>query len=141
MLSPKKYKFIKQHRILLNNNIKIKKNKIVFGIYGFQSKKNTYITSKQIKTIKNSILLNSKKGKIWFRIFPNNPVTSKLKGMRMGSGKGYLKLWIANIKLNQIIFETNNYILIKNIKITISKLPIPIKIKYKFDYENKNIIT
>nr|AZJ16602.1 ribosomal protein L16 [Rhopalocnemis phalloides] len=140
MLSPKKYKFIKQHRIILNNNIKIKKNKLIFGTCGFQAKKKTYMTSKQITTIKNFILFNSKKNKIWFRIFPNIPVTSKLKGMRMGSGKGYLKLWIANIKLNQIIFEINNYILIKNIKIIISKLSFPIKIKYKFNYENQNII-
>jgi len=44
-------------------------------------------------------------GKVWIRVFPDKPVTSKPAETRMGSGKGAIDHWVAVVKRGRILFE------------------------------------
>jgi large subunit ribosomal protein L16 len=44
-------------------------------------------------------------GKLWIRIFPDKPVTSKPAETRMGGGKGVVEQWVAVVKPGRMIFE------------------------------------
>jgi large subunit ribosomal protein L16 len=44
-------------------------------------------------------------GKVWLRVFPDKPVTSKPAETRMGKGKGVPDHWVAVVKPGRILFE------------------------------------
>ena len=44
-------------------------------------------------------------GKVWIRIFPDKPVSSKPAETRMGSGKGNPDHWVAVVKPGRMLFE------------------------------------
>ena len=44
-------------------------------------------------------------GKVWIRIFPDKPVSSKPAETRMGSGKGNVDHWVAVVKPGRMLFE------------------------------------
>ena len=46
-----------------------------------------------------------RQGKLWIRIFPDVPVTSKPAEVRMGKGKGSPEFWVAKVKPGRIMFE------------------------------------
>jgi large subunit ribosomal protein L16 len=77
------------------------------------------------------ILKIKKKGKMWTRIFPNIPITSKSIGIRMGKGKGQISHWGTRVCGGNIIFElcsTNLNLTFTALKTGGSKLPIKTKI-------------
>ncbi|MFN3591897.1 MAG: 50S ribosomal protein L16, partial [Thermaurantiacus sp.] len=43
--------------------------------------------------------------RLWIRIFPDVPVSSKPAEVRMGSGKGSPEYWVARVKPGRIMFE------------------------------------
>ena len=44
-------------------------------------------------------------GRVWIRIFPDVPVSSKPTEVRMGKGKGAPEFWAAKVKPGRIMFE------------------------------------
>ena len=44
-------------------------------------------------------------GRVWIRIFPDVPVSTKPAEVRMGSGKGSPEFWVARVKPGRIMFE------------------------------------
>ena len=46
-----------------------------------------------------------RQGRVWIRIFPDLPVTSKPVEVRMGKGKGSVDFWAAKVKPGRIMFE------------------------------------
>ena len=44
-------------------------------------------------------------GKVWIRIFPDKPITSKPAETRMGKGKGNPEGWVAVVKPGRMMFE------------------------------------
>ncbi|MDX5298446.1 MAG: 50S ribosomal protein L16, partial [Gammaproteobacteria bacterium] len=44
-------------------------------------------------------------GKIWIRVFPDKPITKKPLEVRMGSGKGSVEYWVAEIRPGKILYE------------------------------------
>ena len=44
-------------------------------------------------------------GRVWIRIFPDKPVTSKPAETRMGKGKGAPERWVAVVKPGRIMYE------------------------------------
>jgi large subunit ribosomal protein L16 len=44
-------------------------------------------------------------GKLWIRIFPDTPVTSKPAETRMGKGKGSPEEWVALVKPGRVLYE------------------------------------
>ena len=105
MLIPKRVKFRRQHR---PNRSGMSKggNRVTFGDYGLQALEPTYITNRQIEAARIAINRHIKRGgKVWINIFPDRPLTQKPLGVRMGSGKGPVEKWVANVKPGRILFE------------------------------------
>jgi large subunit ribosomal protein L16 len=127
MLFPKKlkYKKIKKGKL---KKYDYKSNFLKFGTVGLKAVNSGLITSKQIEAARQTITKKIKrKGKMWIRIFPDQPITRKPIEVRMGRGKGVFSHWCAKIKGGSIIFEIcgiNIKTAIKAFKTGGAKLPI-----------------
>ncbi len=76
------------------------------GEYGLQACEPAWITSNQIEAARIAMTRYTKRGgKVWIKIFPDKPVTSKPAETRMGSGKGSPDHWIAVVKPGRVMFE------------------------------------
>src|SRR3546814_8353458 len=63
------------------------------------------ITARQIAAARRAITRHIKRqGRLWIRIFPDVPVSSKPAEVRMGSGKGSPEFWVARVKPGRILF-------------------------------------
>jgi large subunit ribosomal protein L16 len=81
-------------------------NKLSFGEYGLLALKPGYFTERQIEAARVAVTHHLKgKGKLWVRIFPDRPITSKPAETRMGKGKGDLSQWTARILPGRMILE------------------------------------
>ena len=105
LLSPKRYKWRRQHRDQFKGHTK-RGNHVSFGEYGLMSLSGGRLTDRQIEAGRIAISRSVKRGgKLWIRVFPDRPITQKPAETRMGSGKGDLAFWTASIKPGRIIFE------------------------------------
>ena len=81
-------------------------NTITYGDYALQAAEPAWITGNQIEAARIAMTRYSKRGgKVWIKIFPNKPVTSKPAETRMGSGKGSPDFWVAVVKPGRVMFE------------------------------------
>ena len=105
MLSPKKFKFRKQHKGRIHGNAK-GGAQLSFGAYGLKALTPDRITARQIEAARRAITRHLRRqGKVWIRIFPDVPVTSKPLEVRQGKGKGSPEYWAARVKPGRIMFE------------------------------------
>ena len=105
MLIPKRVKYRRQHRPT-RRGVSKGGNTINFGDWGLQALEPAYITNRQIEAARIAMTRHVKRGgKIWINIFPDRPLTKKPLGVRMGSGKGPVETWVANIKPGRVMFE------------------------------------
>ena len=105
MLMPKRVKRRKQFRGRLKGEAR-RGNKISYGDYGLVSLEPSWITSNQIESARIAMTRYIKRGgKVWIKIFPDKPVTSKPAETRMGSGKGAPEYWVAVVKPQKVMFE------------------------------------
>ena len=105
MLMPKRVKRRKVHRGRMKG-IATRGNKITYGRYAMQALEPAWITSNQIESARIAMTRYSKRGgKVWIKIFPDKPVTSKPAETRMGSGKGSPEYWVAVVKPGRVLFE------------------------------------
>ena len=107
MLRPRQTKFRKwrkyQIKTIETHNVDIK-----FGSFGLQAIEGSHITAHQIEATRRIITRNLKRlGRVWIRIFPHIPVTSKPTEVRMGKGKGAVSHFIAPVKPGAILFEVD----------------------------------
>ena len=105
MLMPKRVK----HRKVQRGRMKGKAtrgNVVTYGEYGMQAAEPSWITSNQIEAARIAMTRYTKRGgKVWIKIFPDKPVTSKPAETRMGSGKGSPDYWVAVVKPGRVLFE------------------------------------
>ena len=105
MLTPKRVKYRKQHRPSLKGNAQ-RGNKVNYGEYGLQSLDAAWVTNHQIEAARIAINRYIKRGgKLWIKIFPDRPITTKPAETRMGKGKGTPEKWIAVVKPGRVLFE------------------------------------
>lgn len=105
MLFPKKYKYRKLHKGRIHG-LSTRGTNLNFGTYGIKALDPDRITSRQIESARRSITRYMKRsGRLWIRIFPDVPVTSKPAEVRMGSGKGSTEYWVCRVKPGRILFE------------------------------------
>ena len=74
-----------------------------------------------------------RKAKIWIKIFPDLPITSKPTGVRMGKGKGQVSHWGARVRGGTVLFEVcgaNINMILSALKTASAKLPVKTKIFY-----------
>ncbi len=105
MLQPKRTKFRKAHKGRIHGNAK-GGTALNFGSHGLKAMEPERITARQIEAARRAITRHMKRaGRVWIRIFPDLPVTSKPAEVRMGSGKGSPEYWAARVKPGRIMFE------------------------------------
>lgn len=105
MLMPKRVKYRKPHRPKRSGMAK-GGTELAFGEYGIQALAPAYVTNRQIESARIAMTRHIKRGgKVWINIFPDQPITKKPAEVRMGSGKGSVEFWVANIKPGRILFE------------------------------------
>lgn len=105
MLIPKRVKYRKQH--LRHPTRKVSRGyEVIFGEYGLQALEPGWISSRQIEAARIAMTRHVRRGgKIWIRVFPDQPVTAKPAETRMGSGKGSPEFWVAVVKPGRVLFE------------------------------------
>ncbi len=107
MLSPKRTKFRKQHKGRIHGHAK-GGTSLTFGAYGLKAVEPERITARQIEAARRAITRHMRRaGRVWIRIFPDVPVSSKPAEVRMGSGKGTPDHWVARVKPGRIMFEVD----------------------------------
>ena len=81
-------------------------NFVAFGEYGLQSLDESWITARQIEAgrVAATHFLH-REGKVYIRIFPHKPVSSKPLETRMGKGKGEPESWVASVLPGMVMFE------------------------------------
>ncbi|OIP43547.1 50S ribosomal protein L16 [Candidatus Desantisbacteria bacterium CG2_30_40_21] len=105
MLMPKRVKYRKQHKGRMKGMADTG-CQMSFGEYGLQAIEPAWITERQIEAARIAMTRYIKRGgKVWIRIFPDKPVTSKPAETRMGKGKGAPSGWVAVVKPGRIMFE------------------------------------
>jgi large subunit ribosomal protein L16 len=98
-----KYKKTKKGKLV---KLEFKATKLIFGTIGLKAAESGIINSKQIEAARQAIVRKIKrKGKIWIKIFPDLPITSKPTGIRMGKGKGAVSHWGARVRGGTVLFE------------------------------------
>ena len=103
-----------------------------FGSYGLKAMGTKWITSRQIEAARRFIIRYMRKGgKLWIRVFPDKPVTSKGGEVPLGVGKGAVDHYVYPVKPGRIIFE------IEGLKEEIAKealegaaIKLPVKTKF-----------
>jgi len=102
---PKREKFRKQFRGK-RRGMASRGSEIAFGEFGLKSLSRGWMSAAQIEAGRRAITNSLKrKGKIWIRVFPDKPVTSRPAGQRMGSGKGEVSHHAAVIRPGRILYE------------------------------------
>ncbi len=105
MLMPKRVKYRKQMRGT-SKGVEIRAVSLAFGSYGLKAYGTKWISSRQLEAARRSILRYLKKGgRIWLRLFPDKPITSKGSEVPMGGGKGDVDHYVYPIRPGRIIFE------------------------------------
>jgi len=87
MLQPKRTKFRKMHKGRIKGLAKGGSD-LNFGTYGLTMTRHM-----------------KRQGRVWIRIFPDLPVTSKPIEVRMGKGKGSVDFWACKVKPGRMMFE------------------------------------
>jgi len=105
MLQPKRTKFRKQHKGR-NRGMAQSGNRVSHGEFGLKAVEWGRLTSRQIEAARRTISRHVKRGgKMWIRVFPDKPITKKPLEVRMGSGKGNVEYWVAQIQPGRMIYE------------------------------------
>ena len=130
MLSPKRIKYRKKQRGT-RDGVAHRGNQLSFGDYGLVALEPRWITNRQIEAARVAMTRHAKRGaRVWIRIFPDMPYTSKPIGTRQGNGKGAPEGWVAVVKQGAVMFEMadiEEQVAREALTLAASKLPIKTK--------------
>jgi len=132
MLQPKRTKFRKAHKGRIHGNAK-GGTQLNFGGYGLKATTPARVTARQIEAARRAITRHLRRsGRVWIRIFPDVPVSSKPAEVRMGKGKGNPEYWVAKVKPGRIMFEIDGGVAAdlatEALKLASAKLPLDTRV-------------
>ncbi|HPK40548.1 MAG TPA: 50S ribosomal protein L16 [Candidatus Cloacimonadota bacterium] len=131
MLAPKKVKYRKQMKGR-RAGLAYTGCNVSFGDFGLIATEAGWINSRQIEAARVAITRHMKRvGRVWIRIFPDKPVTSKPAETRMGKGKGAPDHWVAVVKPGRVLFElegVSNEVAREAMRLASHKLPVTTKV-------------
>ena len=105
MLQPKRTKFRKMFKGK-NRGLAQAGNKVSFGEYGLKATERGRVSARQIEAARRAMTRKVKRnGKIWIRIFPDVPISSKPLEVRMGKGKGNVDYWCSKVQPGTMLYE------------------------------------
>jgi large subunit ribosomal protein L16 len=104
-MMPKRVKYRKSQRGVMKGNAG-RGNYVAYGEYGLQALETSWISGKNIEAgrVAATHYLH-REGKVYLRVFPHKPVSSKPLETRMGKGKGEPEFWVARVRPGTIMFE------------------------------------
>lgn len=130
MLQPKRTKFRKAHKGRIHGKAK-GGTALNFGAYGMKAMTPGRVSARQIEAARRTITRHMKRvGKLWIRVFPDVPVSSKPAEVRQGKGKGNPEWWAARVKPGRIMFELDGVpqeLAREAFKLASAKLPVQTK--------------
>jgi len=140
MLQPKRTKFRKQHKGRIHGASK-GATQLNFGAYGLKAVEPGRVSARQIEAARRAITRHMKRvGKLWIRVFPDVPISSKPAEVRMGSGKGAPEWWAARVKPGRIMFELDGVprdVAKEAFELAAAKLPITTKFVARLGEEGR----
>ena len=138
MLMPKRVKRRKQFRGSMAGT-PTRGTQINYGDYGLVAVEPAWIKSNQIEAARVAMTRYIKRGgKVWIKIFPDKPVTTKPAETRMGSGKGTVEYWVAVVKPGRVMFEIAGVAeetAREALRLAMHKLPVKCKVVSKAELE------
>ena len=104
-MMPKRVKWRKSQRGKVRG-VAQRGNTVAFGEFGIQTLGTGWITARQIEAgrVAATHFLH-REGRIYVRIFPDKPVSSKPLETRMGKGKGDPEYWVARVRPGTALIE------------------------------------
>ena len=137
MLQPKRTKFRKQHKGRIHGEAKGGFN-LNFGSFALKATEPERVTARQIEAARRAITRHMKRqGRVWIRVFPDVPVTSKPTEVRRGKGKGSVDFWACKVKPGRIMFEidgVSEVIAREALRLGANKLPVLTRIVAREDW-------
>lgn len=138
MLQPKRTKHRKTQKGRIKGNAQ-RGAELAFGSFGLKTLDEGFITSRQIEAARIAVTRFMKReGKVWIRIFPDKPMTSKPAEVRMGKGKGALSHYVAPVKPGRVMFEAEGVpfeTAKEALRLAAQKLPVRTKFIVRRDFE------
>ena len=136
MLLPKKTKYRKAFKGRIHGASKAG-TALNFGSYGLKALEPERVTARQIEAARRAITRQMKRqGRVWIRVFPDVPISSKPAEVRMGSGKGSVEYWAARVAPGRILFEIDGVpddVAREALRLGAAKLPVRTKVVTRQD--------
>lgn len=137
MLQPKRTKFRKQFKGRIHGLAKGGSD-LTFGSFGLKAVEPERMTARQIEAARRAMTRHMKRqGRVWIRVFPDVPVSSKPTEVRMGKGKGSVDYWAAKIKPGRIMFEIDGVsedVAREALRLAAMKLPMKTRVVMREDW-------
>jgi large subunit ribosomal protein L16 len=135
--NPNARKFRKAHKGRISGEAKGGSD-LNFGTFGLKALQPERVTARQIEAARRAMTRHMKRqGRVWIRIFPDTPVTSKPVEVRMGKGKGSVDYWACKVKPGRIMFEIDGVseeIAREALRLAAMKLPIKTRTVVREDW-------
>ncbi|MBI4094251.1 MAG: 50S ribosomal protein L16 [Candidatus Liptonbacteria bacterium] len=109
MLIPKKVKHRKwQKGRSRKRSVETRGIRLNYGQYGLKALEGAWINSRHIEAARKSIThFLKREGRLWIRVFPDKPVTTRPPEVTMGGGKGAVDHYVFPVRPGRIIFEVD----------------------------------
>ena len=137
MLQPKRTKYRKLFKGRIRGEAK-GGTTLNFGSFGLKAIEPERVTARQIEAARRAMTRHMKRqGRVWIRIFPDTPVTSKPTEVRMGKGKGSVDFWAAKVKPGRIMFEIDGVAEVvarEALRLAAMKLPVKTRTVVREDW-------
>ena len=107
MLQPARRKYRKEFRGTMSG-IATRSAILSYGDFGIKAQECGWVSAAEIESARRTITHHTKRmGKFFLRVFPHKPITNKVAGARMGSGKADISGYVAVVKPGQILMEVS----------------------------------
>jgi len=130
MFQPKRIKHKKVHKGTLKSKT-TRGFKVNFGSFGLKAMESSWLTGRQIEAARRAMTrFIQRGGKVWIRVFPDKPRTSKSSEVGMGGGAGAIDHFVAPVEAGRVIFEMDGVtkeIASEAFRLAAHKLPVKTK--------------
>lgn len=131
-LMPSRVKYRKHQRGKLRGNA-TRGNTVSYGEFGLQSLEPGRVTSRHIEAGRVAAThFLQREGRIYIRIFPHKPITKKPLEVRMGTGKGEVDIWTAEVKPGTVMFEVGGGVSEELAKTALLRVAHKLPVKTRF---------
>lgn len=129
MLQPTRLKYRKVQKGR-NTGVATRGATVAFGDFGLKATGRGRLTARQIESARRAITRYIKRGgRVWIRVFPDKPISTKPAEVRMGGGKGSPDYYVAEIQPGKVLYELNGVaeeVAREAFRLASAKLPFPV---------------